>query len=333
MISIFNLHMKVHAPRFWFEPPSLLSRLLQPAAFLYNGISKFLRGRVISQKMSVPVICVGNVVVGGSGKTPVVRALIQHLQTLGLTPHIISRGYGGYLRGPLRVDPAIHTLGEVGDEPLMLSPIAPIWVAKDKVAGATAAIAAGATVLILDDGLQNPSLHKDINFLVVDASRALGNEQVMPAGPLREPVEDALSKTTAIIWIGSGHDALRNQLAKQKPLLLCAATTVATKGDINGKRLLAFCGLGNAQKFYDGLAAQGATIIKTANFPDHYVWSTFEIRGLLDEANALNAILVTTAKDAVRIPQSLREDIIICDVELQFADVAALQAQLCALKP
>ena len=328
-----KLITKLHAPRFWFQPPSLFSALLTPVSFIYNWVGTFIRARTIPQKMSVPVICVGNVVVGGSGKTPVVRTLIKHLQTLGLTPHIISRGYGGYLCGPVRVDPAIHTLGEVGDEPLMLSPHAPIWVAKDKVAGAKAAIAAGATVLILDDGLQNPSLHKDISFLVIDATRGFGNEQVLPAGPLREPIADALSKTTAIIWIGAGNDTLRTTLSKQKPLLTATASTIAVKGDLSSGRFLAFCGLGNAQKFYDGLKSQRANIIKTVDFPDHYVWSTFEIRKLLDEAKTLNATLVTTAKDAVRIPPSLRDNIIICDVDINFADDVTLQNQLRTIKP
>lgn len=328
-----KLPTKLHAPRFWFEPPSLLSRILSPASFIYHAVGAFLRSRITPYQSSVPVICVGNVVVGGSGKTPVVRTLIQHLKTLGFTPHIISRGYGGYLRGPVQVNPAIHTLGEVGDEPLLLSPIAPIWVAKDKVAGAKAAIAAGATVLILDDGLQNPSLHKDINFLVVDATRAFGNECVLPAGPLREPLSDALAKTTAIIWIGNGHDALRAQLVKQKPLLTATATTIGVTGELNGKNLFAFCGLGHANKFYDGLRASGANVLKTVDFPDHYVWSTYEIRKLLDEAKALNATPVTTAKDAVRIPQSLREEILICDVAIEFADTGALEYQLRAIKP
>lgn len=319
---------KLHAPRFWFEPPSLYSALLTPVAFLYNWFGTFIRKQIIPQKMLVPVICVGNVVVGGSGKTPVVRTLLHYLQNMGLTPHIISRGYGGYLRGPVRVDPAIHTLGEVGDEPLMLAPHSPIWVAKDKVAGAKAAIAAGATVLILDDGLQNPSLHKDISFLVVDATRGFGNERVLPAGPLREPIAAALSKTTAIIWIGSGNDNLRNYLSKQKPFLTATASTIALNGDVSSGRFIAFCGLGNAQKFYDGLTAQRVNVIKTVDFPDHYAWSTFEIRKLLEEAETLNAKLVTTAKDAVRIPQSLRDQIIICDVELKFSDDAALQNQL-----
>jgi tetraacyldisaccharide 4'-kinase len=316
--------MKLHAPKFWFQQRTFFAALLQPLAFIYDAVGHFLRGRVVPQKMSVPVICIGNVLVGGSGKTPVVRTLAKMLQKQGFTPHIISRGYGGYAHGPMRVEVTLHTLGEVGDEPLLLAPIAPVWVAKDKVAGAQAAIAAGADILILDDGLQNPSLHKDINFLVIDATRGLGNGHVLPAGPLRETIQNALSKTTAIIWIGDGNSELHKKLASHTPLLAAASHTVCMTRDMSGQKVLAFCGLGNTQKFYDGLAALGATVLKTVDFPDHYVWSTVEIKQLLAQAKTLNAIPVTTAKDAVRIPKSLLDEITICDVKIDFSDETEL---------
>ncbi|NDE90320.1 MAG: tetraacyldisaccharide 4'-kinase [Alphaproteobacteria bacterium] len=314
--------MKFHAPHFWFTQHSSLATLLLPLSFLYNQAGKLLRAQVTPQKMSVPVICVGNILVGGSGKTPLVRTLAKTLQQLGFLPHIISRGYGGYLRGPLRVDPAIHTLGEVGDEPLLLSAIAPVWVAKDKVAGAKAAIAAGATHIILDDGLQNPSLHKDIIFLVIDATRGLGNGHVLPAGPLRETLDDALAKTSAVIWIGNGDNELKKSLNAKKKLIEANAKTFCTTHDLSGQKLFAFCGLGNAQKFYDGVRELGANIIKTADFPDHYVWSAFEIEMLLNEAKTLSALPVTTAKDAMRIPQSLGDQIAICDVAITLDEIA-----------
>lgn len=319
--------MKFSTPRFWFEKKGFVASILQPFAVLYAALGNYLRSRITPQKMRVPVICVGNVVVGGSGKTPIVRLLAKRLQMQGFTPHIISRGYGGYLKGPIRVDAATHTIGEVGDEPLLLSAIAPVWVAKNKVAGAQAAIAAGATVLLLDDGLQNPTLHKDVSFLVVDATRGLGNGCVIPAGPLRETLHESLSKTTAVIWVGNGNDEILEELTAQKPVVKASAKTIS-QHDVNGQKVLAFCGLGNTQKFYDGVKALGAEIVKTTDFPDHYVWSTYEIRALLDEAKTLNARAVTTAKDAVRIPPSLRDQIIICDVEISFSDETALDKQL-----
>ncbi len=328
--------MSFPTPRFWFEQKGFIASMLHPFAVLYAAFGNYLRSRFTPQKMRVPVICVGNVVLGGSGKTPIVRLLAKRLQQQGFTPHIISRGYGGYLKGPVRVDATTHTIGEVGDEPLMLSHIAPVWVTKNKVAGAEAAIAAGATVLLLDDGLQNPTLHKDVSFLVVDATRGLGNGCVIPAGPLRETLHESLSKTTAVIWVASnnmgGNDETLKELSTQKPVVMASAKTISQQ-DLNGQKVLAFCGLGNAQKFYDGVKTLGAEIVKTSDFPDHYVWSAYEIRALLDEAKTLNARAVTTAKDAVRIPQSLRDQIIICDVEISFSDETALDKQLRLAKP
>lgn len=323
--------MKLTAPRFWFEKKGMIATLLHPFAVLYAAFGNYLRSRIVPQKMSVPVICVGNVVLGGSGKTPIVQMLVKYLKNRGFSPHIISRGYGGYLKGPVRVDTSIHTIGETGDEPLMLSAIASVWVSKNKVAGAKAAIAAGATVLLLDDGLQNPTLYKDVSFLVIDAARALGNGCVIPAGPLRETLPESLAKTNAVIWVGNGHDETLKTITAQKPVIKAHAATVCDI-DLTGKKVFAFCGIGNAQKFHDGVRALGANIIKTADFPDHYVWSTYEIRKLLDEAKTLNALAVTTAKDAVRIPQSLREAITICDVEMSLHDDMLLDKQLIKLK-
>lgn len=315
--------MKLTAPHFWFEKKGVIATILHPFAVLYAAFGNYLRSRITPQKMSVPVICIGNVVLGGSGKTPIVQMLAKYLQNQGFSPHVISRGYGGYLKGPVRVDAHLQTIGEVGDEPLMLSSAVPVWVAKDKVAGAKAAIAAGATVLLLDDGLQNPTLHKDISFLVIDAVRGLGNGCVIPAGPLRETLAESLSKTTAVIWVASnnkdGNDETLKILSAQKPVIKATSKTVCDI-DLMNENVLAFCGLGHAQKFYDGVKALGAKIVKTVDFPDHYVWSAYEIRKLLDDAKSLNARCITTAKDAVRIPQSLRDQIIICDVEISIAE-------------
>lgn len=320
--------IKHHAPRFWFEKPTWPSAMLSPFAFIYHGCGKLLRSWVKPTKVSAPVICVGNIVLGGSGKTPVVRLLAQHLQAKGFLPHIVSRGYGGYLKGPVRVDPLIHTLGEVGDEPLLLSATAPVWVAKDKVAGTQAAIAAGATHILLDDGLQNPSLVKDISVLVVDATRGFGNGCVLPAGPLREPVADTLLKTDIILWIGQGHEPLKTELRTKKDLITAHAQTICNDINLQGHRLFAFCGLGNAQKFYDGLARQGGHVVSTRTFPDHYTWSGYELRQMIEEASKHAARPITTAKDAIRIPQSLQDEILICDVKLSIDDMASLETHL-----
>lgn len=318
----------MHAPSFWYEKKRLAAILLQPLAMAYAATGKILRGCITPVKVSVPVICVGNVLVGGTGKTPMVVALAKMLIKQGKKPHILSRGYGGYLCGPVRVDPSVHTLGEVGDEPLLLARHAPVWVSKNKVAGAKAAIDAGAEVLLMDDGLQNPSLYKDVTLLVMNASRGLGNGCVLPAGPLREPFADALAKSHAVIWLGVGSEELQKTIAAQKPLLQATAATLCLTHDLNDKRLFAFCGLGHAQKFFDGVKALGGNIVKTLDFPDHYVWTVHELEQILAEAKALNALPVTTVKDAMRIPKSLLNNFAICDVALSFENERALEKLL-----
>jgi tetraacyldisaccharide 4'-kinase len=312
------------APRFWFRKSGLAAALLSPVAAIYDLAGKACRARVTPQHLPIPVICVGNVILGGSGKTPVVADIARRLKAAGHTPHIISRGYGGTLQGPAAVNLDAHSVGDVGDEPLLLARNAPVWVARNRADGAAAALQAGATHIILDDGLQNPSLAKSLSLLVIDAARALGNGHIIPAGPLRETLDDALSRTNAVIWIGEGHVFLKERIAAEKPVLEARAITHCLTHDLNKRPVLAFCGLGHAGKFYDGLAATGADIKLTRDFPDHYVWSTYEIEELLQQAEKLNALPVTTAKDAVRIPESLLPRIAICDVKLEWKDEAAL---------
>lgn len=277
-------------------------------------------------KVSVPVICIGNVVVGGSGKTPVVADWAKRLKAQGKNPHIISRGYGGTLIGPVRVNPAQHAVGDVGDEPLMLAKTAPVWVAKDRVAGAKAAVEAGADILLLDDGLQNPALFKDTSFLVVDGGRGLGNGAVMPAGPLREAFADALTRVDGIIFIGDEQVPFLNLIPQSKPVLRAKAETVCATHELKNCDVFAFCGLGDAQKFFKGVQAMGARIKGTRSFPDHYVWSRAEVEDLLHKAESMKAIPVTTAKDAVRIPESLHPRLALCDVRLHWQDEAAVAA-------
>jgi tetraacyldisaccharide 4'-kinase len=310
-------------PAFWFRKPGLAAALLSPFASLYDLAGKASRAAVSPRQFPVPVICVGNVILGGSGKTPVVTDIARRLRAAGHSPHIVSRGYGGTLRGPVAVDPAAHSVGDVGDEPLLLARENPVWVAKKRADGAAAALAAGATHIILDDGLQNPGVIKRLSFLVIDAGRGLGNGHVIPAGPLRETLNDALLRSDAVIWIGGGNDFLREHIAAQKQMLQAKAVTHCLTHDLQGRAVLPFCGLGHARKFYDGVAALGADIKATRDFPDHYVWSTYEIEQLLQQAEKMNALPVTTAKDAVRIPESLHPRLAICDVQLRWQDEAA----------
>lgn len=311
-------------PNFWYEKPGLLARLLQPFSLLYGFFSKPL-GRIAAPiKLPVPVICIGNVTAGGSGKTPVTADIAKKLQDLGAMPHIISHGYGGHLLGPVRVDPREHSVGQVGDEPLLLARIAPTWVAKKKIEGMEAAIQAGASILLLDDGLQNHTVAKDFSFLVIDGLRGLGNGMLLPAGPLRENLEAGLAKAGAVILIGEDRTGLRLFLQKDRPLLDATTCTFAVTGDLRGKLVYAFCGLGHAAKFYEGLRAAGAQVKGARDFPDHYMWSTYEMEQILAAAEALKALPVTTLKDSVRVPESFLPRILLCNVELHWRDEASL---------
>lgn len=314
---------------FWFRPPTLLATLLRPLAWLYNKVGLWQRGGGKPQILPIPVICVGNCVVGGAGKTPLVAAIAATLSQMGETPHILSRGYGGRHKGPVRVDPHHHTAAEVGDEPLMLSGAAPVWVAKNKLAGANAAIAHGATVLVLDDGMQNPSLHKTLTLLVVDAGRGFGNGLILPAGPLRESPAAAFARADALAVVGNdANPVLQNYIQQywpgEKPLLTIATRSVCAGHALAGTRVLAFSGIANPQKFYQGIGKLGAILVKTVDFPDHYLWSHPQILALLRQAESLDATAITTAKDAARIPKDLQAQLWIADVALVWQHEAAL---------
>lgn len=316
----------MQAPAFWFNPPGLLANLLRPFAWLYDRVGRWIRARVNPCIMPVPVLCVGNCVLGGAGKTPLVADLAQRLTALGQRPHIISRGYGGALPGPLLVDPAHHNAADVGDEPLMLSKHAPVWVAKNKVAGAEAAIEAGATFLLLDDGMQNPSLFKNAVWMVVDTVKGFGNGLVFPAGPLRETPAAALKKADVVVIMGNPDTgSLQNLLPPHdKPVLRVQAETICADHSLRQKNVFAFCGIAHPEKFYAGIEKLGAMIQQRRSFPDHHLWSRSEILALLHEAEALQLILVTTAKDAARIPHDLQHRLVVCDVQLQWQEEAAL---------
>ncbi|MGN6308305.1 MAG: tetraacyldisaccharide 4'-kinase [Xanthobacteraceae bacterium] len=320
----------MHEPAFWHRPSSLTSRLLTPLAVLYGAIAARRMARP-GADAGVPVICVGNYHTGGAGKTPTVLALVKTLRGLGANPFVLSRGYGGSLSGPLRVDVARYTAAEVGDEPLMMAVHAPVVIARDRVAGAKLARGEGASVIVMDDGFQNPALRKDFSLIVVGGGRGLGNGRVFPAGPLRAPLAPQLARTDALLVIGEGNaaaDVERVLAARGVPVFHARVTPDAdTIAALHGQRVLAFAGIGDPGRFFGTLRAHGIDVAAERTFPDHHRFTKDELWALRAEATRDGLALVTTEKDFARLggdPASLKDGITPLPVSLRFDDDARL---------
>jgi len=321
----------MHEPAFWHRPSSLTSRLLTPLAALYGAIAARRMARP-GADAGVPVICVGNYHTGGAGKTPTVLALVTMLRGLDETPFVLSRGYGGSSPGPLRVDAARHTASEVGDEPLMMAAHAPVVIARDRVAGAQRARGEGASIIVMDDGFQNPALRKDFSLIVVGGGRGLGNGRVFPAGPLRAPLAPQLARTDALLVIGEGNaaaDVERALAARGVPVFHARVTPDAeTVAALRGKRVLAFAGIGDPDRFFDTLRAHGIEVAAPRTFPDHHRFTKDELWALRAEAKRDGFALVTTEKDFARLSgdlASLKDGITPLPVSLRFDDEARLR--------
>lgn len=319
----------IRTPDFW-QHDSVLARLLAPLERI-TAAATARRLRRPGWRAPVPVICCGNVTVGGAGKTSLVLAIVEELRTSGLALHCLSRGYGGQIRGPYRVDSRRDTAAQVGDEPLLLAEAAPTWVGADRAASARAALAAGAGALLLDDGLQNPDLVKDLSLLVVDGGSGFGNGRLLPAGPLREPVAAAAARCQAAVLIGADRTGALARLPPHLPVL--RADLVQDAPFLVGRRVLAFAGIGRPRKFADSLEAAGATVVALRPFPDHHPYRQAEVQQILAEAAAAGALAVTTAKDATRLPPDLRGAVTIAPVRLVLQDPTALAALLASVLP
>jgi tetraacyldisaccharide 4'-kinase len=328
----------MRAPGFWDRPPEdpgLAARLLAPLSALWMAATRLRRARARPYRAPVPVVCVGNLTAGGAGKTPTAIAILAALTEAGRAPHAVSRGHGGTERGPRRVDPERDRAAQVGDEPLLLAAWAPAWVARDRAAGVAAAAAAGADVAVLDDGFQNPTVAKDLSLLVVDATAAFGNGRVIPAGPLREPVAEGLARADAVVLIGEDAPAARTlaqcPALSALPVLRARLTPLATGLSLEGADVVAFAGIGRPEKFFETLRGMGARLVGALGFPDHATYAPAMLRRLAAEARGADAMLVTTEKDAVRLPAWFRREVMAVPVRLVFDDPAALPALLARL--
>jgi tetraacyldisaccharide 4'-kinase len=322
----------MHEPAFWYRPASWESYLLLPLGAVYGWVA----ARRMQRKglvAGVPVICVGNYHVGGAGKTPTVLALAKLVRDLGEVPVVLSRGYGGRLRGPVMVDPSRHTASDVGDEPVMMARTVPVAVARDRVDGVALARSQGATVILMDDGFQNPAIIKDTALIVIDGERGLGNGFVFPAGPLRAPLSPQLARTDALVVIGGGSAAgpVAAAAAARGPVLTAQLVPdEASLARLAGKRVLAFAGIGDPLRFFRTLRQNNIDVVRERAFADHHAFSQNEIENLIDEANGDALTLVTTEKDLARLatPEGLRgwaRDIVPFAVTLEFDEPAQLR--------
>ena len=323
----------MRAPEFWNHK---YGRDAAPALRKFLSIAGWFYARATARRIAltkpydpgIPVICVGNASVGGTGKTPVTAYLLESFGRMGFRAVALTRGYGGTQKGPLMVTEK-HTHDQIGDEPLLLAKKGMVWVSADRDEGAKAAKTQGAHIIIMDDGHQNPELLKTLSLLVVDAQIGFGNEHVFPAGPLREPVETALARADAIILMKPylGFAADRELLEKFANLPVISAFLTPVNKAPRGK-LFAFAGIGRPHKFFDGLKRAGADVVEGLSFGNHYVYKDTDMKSLFDLAKEYAAQLITTEKDFVRIPKHYQNRVLVWPVKVQFEDELTLRRLL-----
>jgi tetraacyldisaccharide 4'-kinase len=330
--------MKLGTPRWWYvrsgAPAPVLRALLRPVSWIWTAATARRMARATPFDPGIPVICVGNLTVGGAGKTPVAREILTRLRARGVEACGLSRGYGGREAGPLRVDPARHTAVDVGDEPLMLAGDGPFWIARDRAAGARAAVEAGAEAIVLDDGHQNPTLAKTLSLVVVDGETRddewpFGDGAVFPSGPLREPLAVGLARADAVVLMLPADVAAPDPelvaVFGGKPVLVARLSPAAPPPP--GPQL-GFAGVGKPWKVERSLRAAGCDLVDFASFPDHAGYSAETLKFLEDRARVFGAGLLTTEKDWSRLPPAWRARVKAWPVRAMFEDEAALEAML-----
>lgn len=304
-------------PAFWYRAFGWQAALLAPLGQAYRAAGKIRRFCATPYHPEIPTICIGNVVAGGAGKTPTALALAELLQRRGARPAFVTRGYGGLESGPLRVDTDRHNVRDVGDEALVLASAAPCWIGRDRAAAIRAA-ESHATHIFMDDGLQNPNVAPTASLLVIDGPSGIGNGQIIPAGPLRETLNDALNRVSAVLIIGEDRHRVIPRL--NKPVLRAYFRSSLPDNVPIGRACLAFSGIGRPEKFYACCRDAGLNVAETRDFPDHHLFSEQELKALTDAAKARDLQLVTTAKDWVRLPNVFRAHAVVLPVELAFED-------------
>ena len=308
------------APKFWYlKRDSLQSNVLYPFSLIFRLGTK-IRNFVSKEKKSkLPIICVGNIVIGGAGKTPVALKIGNMLIKAGYNPHFVSKGYGG-LEKNNRLVKDWYSPKSVGDEPLLLSEIAPTWIGLDRNKSFQLASEHGADCIVMDDGFQNPTLQKDFSIVVINGEQEFGNKRVIPSGPLRESINRGLSRTNLVITIGEMLDTVKDKIPKHIPLI--AANFKIKEDDLmlKGQRITAFAGIAYPEKFFNSLKLVKANIVDKISYSDHHIYNENDLLYLAEIANKSKSILVTTKKDMVRIPKNFRSLVKTIDGFIQLDD-------------
>ena len=310
--------MMLKAPKFWYQKKdTILSRLLYPFSLIFRFGTKIRNLFSFAKIANLPVICVGNIVIGGAGKTPVALKIGKLMIQAGYNPHFISKGYAGIIKSSTLVE-NWHSPKSVGDEPILLSKIAPTWIGVDRNKSIELAEIKGSNCIIMDDGFQNPNIYKNFSIIVINASQEFGNKRVIPSGPLRESINRGLSRTNLIIVIGDVTDFLKNIIPSHIPIIGAKFNINNDNKIFKGQKITAFAGIAYPEKFFESLKEQGAKVVREIIYPDHHIFNENDILNLAEIANKTKSILVSTQKDFVRIPKSYRSLINTLDGEIIF---------------
>jgi len=313
----------MRTPDFW-KYRTLISSLLLPASLLYSLGVMIRIALTTPQKFPVHIICIGNLVAGGAGKTPVAISLGKLLKAQGKKAFFLSRGYKSQNSGTLKVDKTLHTALEVGDEPLLLAEVLPTIVSKNRIAGIEAAIKQGAEIIIMDDGFQNPTIHKDVSLLVIDGMYGFGNQRLIPAGPMRETIKQAVKRASCLIMMGEDEQQILTLFPDSLPVLYAKTTPVIVNPKITTENIIAFCAIARPRKFYRTLQEIGCQIKETFSYPDHYVFKKSDLDRIVEKARIHNALMVTTEKDFVKLPAEMQLKVTAIPITVTFADESSL---------